>query len=82
MEPLILAALTMVTIVHAMAAVSRPVTGYILSALKVVLLGVLTLTKQRHTPLQSALMEHLPKDVRTAMKLLGVVPDIVTYACC
>lgn len=82
MEPLVLAALIMVTIVHALAAVSRPVTGYILSALKVVLLGVLTLTKQRATPLQSALMEHLPKDVRTAMKLLGVVPDIITYACC
>lgn len=82
MEPFILAALTMVSIVHAMAAVSRPVAGYILSVIQVVLVGALSFQREHTTPLQEALKRSLPKDVRTSMKLLGLVPDIVTYGCC
>lgn len=82
MEPFIFAALTMVTAVHAMAAVSRPVAAYILSALKVVLFGALYIQRDRTTPVQELLKQGLPKDVRTSMKLLGLVPDIVSYRCC
>lgn len=72
----------MVTVIHAIAAVSRPVAGYVLSTMQVVLLGALFYGKERATPLQHTLMNKLPKDVRTAMKMLHLVPDIVTYACC
>ncbi len=74
----------MVSVVHAMAAVSRPVAGFMLSALQVVLVGAMFVERDRHspTPMQRALKEIIPKDVRSAMKLLGLVPDIVKYGCC
>lgn len=82
LQPYILAALTMVTVLHAMAAVSRPVVGYVLSTMKVILIGVMIAQKVAATKVQEYLKDKIPKDVRTAMKLLGLVPDIVTYGCC
>ncbi|RPD67641.1 hypothetical protein L226DRAFT_446345, partial [Lentinus tigrinus ALCF2SS1-7] len=84
LEPFIIAALTMVSVAHAMAGVSRPIAGYILSTLQVVLVGAMFLVQQRSTatPRQKMLMNILPRDVRASMKLLGVVPDIVSYGCC
>ncbi len=84
MQPFLVAALTMVSIAHTMAAVSRPVAGFMLSALQVVLVGAMFVERSRHsaTPMQRALMTIIPKDVRSAMKLLGLVPDIKKYGCC
>ncbi len=74
----------MVSVVHAIAATSRPVAGYIMSALQVVLVGAMFVERDRTsaTPTQRALMTILPKDVRSAMKLLGLFPDIVKFGCC
>ncbi|RDX45349.1 hypothetical protein OH76DRAFT_1300383, partial [Lentinus brumalis] len=83
-QPFLVAALTMVSIAHTMAAVSRPVAGFMLSALQVVLVGAMFVERSRHsaTPMQRALMTIIPKDVWSAMKLLGLVPDIKKYGCC
>ncbi|KAI0691535.1 hypothetical protein C8T65DRAFT_587134, partial [Cerioporus squamosus] len=82
MEPFLVALLMMASVLHAMAGVSRPILGYVLTTFQVVVLGAVLANPKGATPLQETLKKAVPKDVRSALKLLGLVPDIVTYACC
>ena len=82
MEPFIVALLMMASVLHAMVGVSRLIVSYMLTTFQVVVLGGMFATQKSATLLQSTLMDAIPKDVWTALKFLGLVPDIVTYVCC
>ncbi|KAI1783120.1 hypothetical protein LXA43DRAFT_904206, partial [Ganoderma leucocontextum] len=89
-KPFILAALLMATILHSLASVSFPQTTYLLSTLRAVLFGALTVScvvdPSTTTPQLSfehqQLLNHIPLDIRSVMKLLHLEPDLLTYASC
>ncbi|RDX40504.1 hypothetical protein OH76DRAFT_1307036, partial [Lentinus brumalis] len=88
MEPYVVAALVMTTVLHSVAAVSRMYGQYILATLEAVLFGAFVWCNTQGggrpelTPAQARVLETLPADVRTAMSWLGLEPDIVRHACC
>lgn len=83
----IVAALVTVTILHSVAAVSRPYGHFILATLRVVLFGAFAyqtnpIARYVLTAAQVLLLKAIPIDVRAAMRLLRVQADIVQYATC
>ncbi|PIL28484.1 hypothetical protein GSI_08522 [Ganoderma sinense ZZ0214-1] len=83
----ILAALFMVTILHTLASVARPYTQFILATIQVLLFGALAwstnpLAKAVLDASQKALLKCIPLDIRTALSLFELEPDIVLYAVC
>ncbi|RDX51278.1 hypothetical protein OH76DRAFT_1347075, partial [Lentinus brumalis] len=83
----IVAALVTVTILHSVAAVSRPYGHFILATLRVVLFGAFAyqtnpIARYVLTAAQALLLKAIPIDVRAAMRLLRVQADIVQYATC
>ncbi|KAI0655865.1 hypothetical protein C8Q70DRAFT_922769, partial [Cubamyces menziesii] len=86
LEPFILAALIMTTILHTVHAVTRADSNYLLATIRAVLFGVFMFcNKGRRSSLssaQEAILQSVPKDVRTALKRLNIDPEIVRHACC
>ncbi|KAI1788720.1 hypothetical protein LXA43DRAFT_862608, partial [Ganoderma leucocontextum] len=83
----ILAALLMVTILHTLASVARPYTQFILATLQVLLFGALSwhtnpIAKAVLDASQNALLKRIPLDIRTALSLFELEPDMVLYAAC
>ncbi len=75
----------MTSVLHTIAATSRPYTRYILVTIQVVLLGALlscNSPRQGLSAEQAALLNHVPDDVRTVLSNLGLEPDFMRYACC
>ncbi|TFK89654.1 hypothetical protein K466DRAFT_468811, partial [Polyporus arcularius HHB13444] len=84
-QPFILALMIMASVLHAIAATSRPYTGYILVTAQVLLHGAFMFcntTTRRLTPDQAAIIDSIPDDIRGVLKTLGLEPDIEHYACC
>ncbi|OJT14959.1 hypothetical protein TRAPUB_8489, partial [Trametes pubescens] len=85
--PFVLCVLLVVSLLHTVAAVSRPFTALILALVKVVVFGAYSLGstsagQAASSTALSALLRAIPDDVRTALSALGVEPNIVRYACC
>ncbi|KAI0370446.1 hypothetical protein BV20DRAFT_944213, partial [Pilatotrama ljubarskyi] len=85
--PFILCALMVVSILHTVAAVSRPYVALVLATVKVVMFGAFTAGNTRLgeaalTAAQAALIRDVPIDVRTAVSKLHLEPNIIKYACC
>ncbi|KAI0653767.1 hypothetical protein C8Q70DRAFT_876659, partial [Cubamyces menziesii] len=85
-EPFVLAGFIMTCMLHAIHAVNHLDSHYILATLRVVLFGAFMFCNQSRrsslSPAQQAVMQSIPTDVRTALKKLGINPEIVHYACC
>lgn len=84
MQPFLVAILIMVCALHSLAHVSRPYANYILVTIKVALLGMVTISRgsSAFSDEQRRLLRRLPSDVRTAMHILDLHPDITVYASC
>ncbi|KAI0364054.1 hypothetical protein BV20DRAFT_907829, partial [Pilatotrama ljubarskyi] len=86
LEPFVLAALIMTTVLHAIHSVSRLDSNFVLATLRVVLFGTFIFCNRGRrppiTPAQRKVLRSLPKDVRTALQRLHIDPEIVRYACC
>ncbi|KAH9846513.1 hypothetical protein C2E23DRAFT_743882, partial [Lenzites betulinus] len=86
LEPFVVAALIMTTILHAVHSVNRADSNYVLSTIRVLLFGAFMFCNKGRraslTAVQQGVLNTIPKDVRTALKRLNVSPDIIRYACC
>ncbi|CDO76809.1 hypothetical protein BN946_scf185033.g6 [Trametes cinnabarina] len=89
LEPYVAAALIMTTLLHAVASVSRPYSNFVLATLRVLLHGAFVYCNRTSSADPSALsapqrdiVNTIPKDVRTALKALGIAPDFLRYATC
>ncbi|KAI0827477.1 hypothetical protein BC628DRAFT_1318722, partial [Trametes gibbosa] len=84
MEPFVLAALVMSTILHTIHAVTRADSHYLLTTIRAILFGAFVFCNggRRLTSAQDSVLQTVPKDVRTALKHLHIDPEIVRYACC
>ncbi|KAH9854780.1 hypothetical protein C2E23DRAFT_725463, partial [Lenzites betulinus] len=86
LEPFVVAALIMTTILHALHGVSRNDSHYVLATIRVLLYGAFafcrTPSSAPMTEAQQAVLASVPKDVRTALKRLHIEPEILRYACC
>ncbi|OJT11998.1 hypothetical protein TRAPUB_11455, partial [Trametes pubescens] len=86
LEPFVLAALIMTTILHAVHSVSRVDSNYILATLRVLLFGAFMFCNRGRgsqlTAAQRLMLQTIPKDVRSALKKLHINPEIIRYACC
>ncbi|KAI9057623.1 hypothetical protein FKP32DRAFT_1583402, partial [Trametes sanguinea] len=90
MPPFLLAALLMVAILHTLSAVAFPAAQYILATLKVVVFGAFTMRSVGSssglapslTSEQQSILQSMPRDLRTVLDALELIPDIVSYACC
>lgn len=84
LQPFVIAALFVVCCLHSLAHVSRPFSKLALATMKLAILGGIQLSGGRSaiTPEHRALLRRIPTDVRTAMKILDLEPNFVTYAAC
>lgn len=75
----------MTTILHAVHSVNRADSHYVLTTIRVLLFGAFTFCntgRRRLTIAQQAVLDSIPKDVRTALKRLDIDPEFTRYACC
>ncbi|KAI0654536.1 hypothetical protein C8Q70DRAFT_880098, partial [Cubamyces menziesii] len=83
-EPFVLAALIMVSMLHAIHSVTRADSNYVLATIRAVLFGAFMFCNQGRrstlTSRQETLLRTVPKDVRTALKRLHIDPEIVRHA--
>ncbi|TFK78578.1 hypothetical protein K466DRAFT_466594, partial [Polyporus arcularius HHB13444] len=88
MEHWLLAALLLVTIIHAIAEASRVDVAFVLAGIKAVLYGAFVLSNLSSgspgslTALQSDMLKSIPADIRTALKTLKLEPPIIRHAVC
>ncbi len=85
MEPFVTLGLVMAVIMHTLASVSHPRTAFFLSAIRAMLFGAFAWCNASSGTIDTAqrlLLKCIPRDIRTAMRLLHLDPDIVRYACC
>ncbi|KAJ2974975.1 hypothetical protein NUW54_g11804 [Trametes sanguinea] len=89
LQPFVLAAFIMVTVLHSIAATARLKSQYILATIEAVLYGAFVFSNVAASSgptlnlLQANVLRNFPQDARTAMAALGVEPDGVThFACC
>ncbi|KAI9069639.1 hypothetical protein FKP32DRAFT_1559298, partial [Trametes sanguinea] len=84
MQPFLITALFMVCALHSLAHVARPYANLVLAAIKVVILGAIMTCggSSNLTEMQRRLLKRVPTDVRSAIELLGLEPDVTTYATC
>lgn len=93
-QPFILIALLMASALHTLSGVSRPATNLVLVTLRMFLVCVFRVCgevggggrsvsgRSRLKDSQRALLDSIPRDVRTALSHLGVEPEFVLYAAC
>ncbi|KAH9854786.1 hypothetical protein C2E23DRAFT_698484, partial [Lenzites betulinus] len=85
-QPFLVAGLIMVSVLHALANVSRPYASFALAAIRVVILGTILTTpgttRYNMTSEQRSLLERVPRDIRTVIRHLELEPDFTTYAAC
>ncbi|KAI0349526.1 hypothetical protein OH77DRAFT_1364012, partial [Trametes cingulata] len=92
MQPFILAALLMTSALHTLSGVNRPTTNLVLTTLRVFLVGAFMSCSEEHpdaskgpphlTRSQQALVDSIPRDVRTALSRLNIQPTFIRYASC
>ncbi|KAI0667019.1 hypothetical protein C8Q78DRAFT_983017, partial [Trametes maxima] len=84
MQPFLIAALIMVCALHSLAHLSHPYSNFVLATIKVVILGAVMMSggSSSLSAEHRSLLKNIPSDVRTAMKILNLEPDVVTYASC
>ncbi|OSD01989.1 hypothetical protein PYCCODRAFT_1344209, partial [Trametes coccinea BRFM310] len=84
MQPFLIAALFMVCALHSIAHVARPFANLVLATIKVVILGAIMACggSSRLSDLQRSLLGRVPSDVRSAMDILGLEPELIVYASC
>ncbi|KAI0658047.1 hypothetical protein C8Q70DRAFT_878943, partial [Cubamyces menziesii] len=84
MQPFLIVALFMVCALHSLAHVARPYANLVLATIKMVMLGAIMSCggPSRFTELQRSLLKSVPSDVRSAIELLGLEPDLTVYASC
>ncbi|KAI9062806.1 hypothetical protein FKP32DRAFT_1554566, partial [Trametes sanguinea] len=84
MQPFLIAALFMVCALHSLAHVARPYANLVLATIKVVILGATMACggSSRLPELQQRLLKRVPSDVRSAIDLLGLEPELTVYAAC
>ncbi|KAI0644125.1 hypothetical protein C8Q79DRAFT_914175, partial [Trametes meyenii] len=84
MQPFLVAALIMVSVLHSLAHVAYPYTKLVLMTMKVVIFGALTMGNSRLalSTEHRNFLKQIPSDVRTVMKFLALEPDITLYATC
>ncbi|KAI0324603.1 hypothetical protein GY45DRAFT_1262517, partial [Cubamyces sp. BRFM 1775] len=88
LQPFILAALLMTIILHSLAAAARLPSRFVLATLQAVLYGAFLFSNvslghpRELLPAQSEVLSSLPRDLKTALSALDLVPDIIRYACC
>ncbi|KAI0666489.1 hypothetical protein C8Q78DRAFT_945915, partial [Trametes maxima] len=84
MQPFLVAALIMVCALHSLAHVAYPYSKLALVTMKLTIMGGVMLCGGRAaiTPEHRSLLREVPTNVRTAMKVLGLEPDLVVYASC
>ncbi|KAL7279724.1 hypothetical protein ACG7TL_006131 [Trametes sanguinea] len=84
MQPFLVAALFMVCALHSLAHVARPYANLVLATIKVVIWGAIMACGGSSTLMvhQQSLLKLIPSDVRTAIDLLGLEPDLTVYAAC
>ncbi|OSC99816.1 hypothetical protein PYCCODRAFT_1336588, partial [Trametes coccinea BRFM310] len=83
-QPFLILALIMVCCLHSLAHVSRTFSKLALAAMKIAILGGIQLCggQSAVTREHRTLLQRIPTDVRTAMKILDLEPNFVTYAAC
>ncbi|KAI0323133.1 hypothetical protein GY45DRAFT_1213215, partial [Cubamyces sp. BRFM 1775] len=84
MQPFLVCALIMVCILHSLSHVARPYANFILATIKVVLLGCAMACNGSNelTGAQRQLLRQIPSDIRTAIKMLDLEPDMAVDASC
>ncbi|CDO72139.1 hypothetical protein BN946_scf184962.g82 [Trametes cinnabarina] len=88
LQPWLLAALIMASVLHALAAVSRADLQFVLKTLEVVVYGAFAYCNASSgsasslTAAQSLLLGEIPSDIRTVLSRLDLEPPILEYASC
>ncbi|KAI0325704.1 hypothetical protein GY45DRAFT_1217033, partial [Cubamyces sp. BRFM 1775] len=84
LQPFLIAALFMVCALHSLAHVARPYANLVLATIKIVILGTIMACggSSRLSELQRSLLQRIPSDVRSAIDMLGLEPDLTVYAAC
>ncbi|KAI9069063.1 hypothetical protein FKP32DRAFT_1560466, partial [Trametes sanguinea] len=84
MEPFLLAALLMASVLHSLEAVSRTNLRFLLTTLQVMVFGCFAYCNAsvHLTPVQSDIMNAIPSDIRTVLSRLQLEPDFLRYASC
>lgn len=81
----------MVTVLHTLSGVSFSASQYVLATLRAIIFGAMTVNRALPTSSNSGsdpadwardFAKRIPLDLRTAIDVLGLEPDIVSYACC
>ncbi|KAI9061949.1 hypothetical protein FKP32DRAFT_1574730, partial [Trametes sanguinea] len=83
-QPFLIGALWMVCVLHTLAHVARPYANLALATIKVVILGTIMFCdgSSSLTTRQRELLKAVPSDVRSALRLLDLEPDLTVYASC
>ncbi|OSC97458.1 hypothetical protein PYCCODRAFT_1377207, partial [Trametes coccinea BRFM310] len=84
MQPFLVATLIMVCCLHSLAHVSRPFSKLAFATIKIAILGGIQMCGGRSaiTREHRSLLQRIPTDVRTAMKILDLDPEFVVFAAC
>ncbi len=85
MEPFLTLTLVTAVIVHTFASISHPQSAFLLRALKAIIFGVFVWCNTPTKALSEAqrlLLKCIPRDIRTALRILHLEPEIMRYACC
>ncbi|KAI0690826.1 hypothetical protein C8T65DRAFT_547957, partial [Cerioporus squamosus] len=84
-EPFITLGLVTAVIMHTFAGVSHPKANFLLVALKTIMFGAFMWCNAPNVVIDNAqrlLLRCIPRDIRTALRVLHLDPDIIRYACC
>ena len=80
-EPFLVAALFFVVVLHLLVGASQPQANFTLLSLTAIILGALSYGKVAPSE-RAGILKRLPKDIRTAVAIFEIEPDIIPYACC
>ncbi|KAI0711693.1 hypothetical protein C8Q76DRAFT_571196, partial [Earliella scabrosa] len=87
-QPFILAGLLMVVVLHSIASAARLKSEFILATMEVIVFGSFMFCNSLPSPpspmciSQADALRSIPRDMKTALSVLEVEPEIVEYACC
>lgn len=90
LQPFILAALLVTSALHTLSGVNRDTANLVLVMLRTVLVGAFircsqpatSITRSQFSIDQQAILDSIPRDVRTAISRLNLEPSIIRYATC